>query len=389
MKFAIAAIVRDEFDYLFEWVAWYLEAGFEQFFLADNRSSDGTLQFLEALEQTGIAKVWHEPRREKAQYHAYNGMLERWGEEVDAIAFVDADEFIIHNENLPIVPYLQALMGNEKVGAVAINWRIFGSSGHIKQEDGLVIERFQLCAAENPEWRGNRHIKTVVKPGAVKAMYTHHAELHPGFDYFDSAGALMKFCDWHLREIDEMSPYSLHVNLEPLRINHYVIKSLQEFTEKKRRRGSVMSGPNYDRGHQLFINCDKNEVHHPDAAAQAPKIKRRMRLLEEMLKQNSHFYSTLEGNVDICNHEKISGWVYAPEQPELRLSVNIFVNGIHKITLPAIVNNLQIKGQGIGADIDYGFNYSFEPKLNPGDVVEVSVYANPYRFAKEILIGGG
>lgn len=376
MKLSIGAIVLDEFDYLLEWLAWYLQAGFDRFYLADNGSSDGTLQFLEALEQAKIAKVWYEPRREKAQLYAYNGMLEKWGPEIDGIAFVDADEFIVHENGLPVTPYLQQLMSKPNIGAVGINWRIFGSGGHLKQEQGLVIERFQKCAAES-EWRGNRHIKSVVKPEAVEYMYCHHAELHPHYDYVDSNGTNLRFCDWHLQPIETASPYSLNVNLNPLRINHYVIKSLQEFTEKKRRRGSAVTGPNHDKGHELFIRCDKNELHYPYAAALAPLIKGRITELEDTLKQTSDFYLAINGDIEICTNERISGWLQSEGQNQKEIAVNIFVNGLHKAKVfsePA--QQPQIDRPGTYSN----FTYLFEPPLNIGDTVEVKVYANRYQF---------
>lgn len=387
MKFAVVAILRDEFDYLFEWIAWYLEAGFEQFYLADNGSRDGTLQFIEALEQAGIAKIWHEPCRKRAQIFAYNAILEKWGTEVDAIAFIDADEFIVSNDALPVADHLKKLMSNEKVGAVAINWRIFGSNGHLKQEPGLVIERFQTGAVE--EHALNQFIKTVVKPMAVKQIYVHEAELFPTFYYVDCVGKPMQFVNENRQPVNVPQGLSMQVRISPLRINHYVIKSLQEFTEKKRRRGDAIHGSDYDRGHHFFLHHDINEIYYGTASDYAQQIKKRMRMLEDKLKQDSHFFLRLKGNIGACTCSIIRGWVYAPERPALRLSVNVFVNGIYKATIPAFYNRPHIKKQDLNADGFCGFIHSFEPTLNNGDVVEVSVFANRYKFPKNRFVIAG
>ena len=58
---AIAAIFRDEFDYLLEWFAWHQIAGFKKFFIADNGSTDGTVALLEALGDLGIVDLIYQP----------------------------------------------------------------------------------------------------------------------------------------------------------------------------------------------------------------------------------------------------------------------------------------------------------------------------------------
>jgi|GEM_PF-4049655 len=58
MKFGIGAIFKDELDYILEWLAWRRLAGFARFFVADNGSSDGTRQLLEALGEAGLINLF-------------------------------------------------------------------------------------------------------------------------------------------------------------------------------------------------------------------------------------------------------------------------------------------------------------------------------------------
>ena len=57
----IAAIVKDEFAGLLEWIAYHRVLGVTGFIIADNGSRDGSRELLSALARLGIVTVLDQP----------------------------------------------------------------------------------------------------------------------------------------------------------------------------------------------------------------------------------------------------------------------------------------------------------------------------------------
>jgi glycosyltransferase involved in cell wall biosynthesis len=253
---AIGAIVKNEAPYLLEWIAFHRCLGIRRFFVADNGSTDGTTALLAGLDRAGVLRHIPFPGRpgEAPQLPAYAAIVAAHGREADWIAFLDADEFLLpgapHRRLPPIFAALPA-----EAGAVAVNWAVYGSSGHRSAGPGNVIERFTRRATR--EAPVNRHYKTVLRPAAFggTAETPHAFRLVPGFRTLRADG-------WPLEPGTTEEGQTGAVLWEPLRINHYVVKSWEEFAYRKRARGrATRAEPPRDRG---FFRChDSNEVADP------------------------------------------------------------------------------------------------------------------------------
>ena len=149
LRLAIGAIFKNEGPYILEWVAYHRALGIDRFRVADNGSDDGSTGLLAALDRAGV--VDHIPfpgaPGQPPQLPAYAEILRRHGPQADWIAFIDADEFLWPAPPLrSLRPVLAALDRLPGVGAVAVNWAIYGSAGHEQARPGLVIERFPARA---------------------------------------------------------------------------------------------------------------------------------------------------------------------------------------------------------------------------------------------------
>ena len=102
MKVALVAIVKDEHEYMLEWLAYHRAIiGIDGVIVADNVSSDGTSQLLEALDMAGYINRVHYPRLSPdagPQIPAYNDIVNRFGSDYDYFLFIDADEFLVNNK---------------------------------------------------------------------------------------------------------------------------------------------------------------------------------------------------------------------------------------------------------------------------------------------------
>lgn len=258
-RLAIGAIVKNEAPYVLEWVAYHRVLGVDRFFIADNGSDDGTTQLLAALHAIGIVDHFAFPGTagRPPQLPAYAQIMARYREQADWIAFIDADEFIVPtDEARSVLPYFSAL--GSSVGAVVLNWAIYGSSFHKEPSEGLVIERFTRRARKDHST--NLHYKTIVRTEAFRGVGSnpHLFRIRDGSWTIQADG-------FEVAEHPQKGPgLSERLVWTPLRINHYVVKSRAEFDCKKAPRGRATM-TNVFRDDRFFRGHDRNEVVEPMA----------------------------------------------------------------------------------------------------------------------------
>ncbi|MFC0266580.1 glycosyltransferase family 2 protein [Kushneria aurantia] len=284
MKLAVAAIVKDEIDSLAEWIAFHRMIGADYFLIADNGSRDGTLAYLQALQDERWLQVVsvNTPADEAPQLVAYRRLAALCPQWVDLIAFIDADEYLLP---LPaegaVVPrttlhaWLDRRFLDPDVGAVTMNWACFGSSGERFKKEGLVIERFQRRALK--AFGPNHHYKSIVRRTALKQMVNPH---HPELTFGRLVNARGEAFDYRLTpEGRERQGLSSEVVWEEARLNHYMVKSVEEFVLKKARRGSA-SKVGYHKTAEYFERHDKNDDACSLAAELGSRVNQELRHLE-------------------------------------------------------------------------------------------------------------
>jgi hypothetical protein len=278
LRLAIGAIFKNEGPYILEWVAYHRALGVDRFFVADNGSDDGSSEFLAALDQAGV--IDHIPfpgtPGQPPQLPAYAEILRRHGGQADWIAFIDADEFLLPaapaRSLRPVLAELDRLPG---VGAVAVNWAAYGSAGEEQAQPGLVIERFPARALRDTLL--NHHYKTILRPRAFAGVHEtpHLFRLRAGFRAVHADGSPLTPYGGHYHGLSKAILWS------PLRLNHYVVKSREEFFQRKRLRGRATK--NATRDATFFAVHDRNEEREPMASwlIEATRAERQ-RLLERL-----------------------------------------------------------------------------------------------------------
>lgn len=276
MKLFIAAIVKNELDALLEWIAYHRVLGVNGFIIADNGSNDGTRELLGSLAKLGIVTVIDYPTvgAQKPQLPAYEKILRTCPRDVDLLAFIDADEFLLPLEQEQLIPTLQGWFADDSVSAVALNWSNFGSNGEIFAEEGLVIERFTKRAPQT--FNVNHNFKSIVRPARTERFFNpHYASLRYG-RYIDVQGHDLVLHPKHGNGV------SANVIWNGIRVNHYAVKSLEEFLLGKHLRGSAAT-VNRVKHKAYFKAHDRNDETCLLAAALAPRVKAEMTALGERL----------------------------------------------------------------------------------------------------------
>ena len=238
---SVCAIAKDEGAYFKEWIEWHLGHGVEKFYIYDNGSTDETKSVLAPYINKGVVDYIYWPGHRR-QLAAYDDCLERNRFTSRWIAFIDLDEFIEPIRDASITDFLT---GMEDFAAVEINWLIYGSSGMKTKTPGTVMERFKCHSL--PNHRLNRHVKSIVNPRRVFTMIGCHEAAKISGYIADSHGQPVK------RNFRDREPQQ-----DIIRINHYAVKSYEEFVEKQARGRA--SGTQKTVKAEYFTQYDLNDM---------------------------------------------------------------------------------------------------------------------------------
>jgi hypothetical protein len=254
---AIAAPVRCEARYLLEWIAYHRMLGIEIFLLADNGGWDHTSKLLQDLSAAGIVLRFDWRDQWGFQMAFYGQMLQLAASFIDGLFLIDVDEFLRPDlaSRTGFSASVEKWLADPGIGAVALNWAIYGSSNRVVPGTGLVIERFTHRAAK--DFPVNRHAKTFVKPAACEGPADNpHAVILRSGRYTDTRG---EDVIWDT-STDFKTGLTARVTWDFLRVDHFVVKSHSEFIEKQARGSLLTKEVDWN---AYFALHDRNDVFDP------------------------------------------------------------------------------------------------------------------------------
>jgi len=226
-KVSICAIFKDEADYLKEWIEFHRLVGIEHFYLYNNNSTDDYQTILQSYIDEGVVSLKNWPIKQ-GQMQAYKDFMDTNAAETEWVGFIDIDEFVVPNKYDNVYEFLKKFSNRP---SVIIYWKFFGTSGKIRRNiKGLLTEEF-VTAWPKYVNIGKFFFNTKYEYdfGYKLNSYMHstwgkYKGIHlPAVNLFD------RVCSFGCNSVpnDDM----------PIQINHYVIKSYQEYVEKKSKRG--------------------------------------------------------------------------------------------------------------------------------------------------------
>lgn len=197
-RLAICAMFKNEAPWLKEWLTYHHKVlGVEHFYLYNNESTDAFMDVLKPFVDQGIVELFEwgssDPSHlatgpfmdapwSAAQLGAYNDCLKnRALGKAKWVAMIDIDEFIVPVQGVKSFYALLNQAEKNKKGTVAIQWRVFGTSGVEKlAEKELLTEKLIWRSKDEHPW--NQLVKSIHRPEAVAFCIVHVAEkLNPNF----------------------------------------------------------------------------------------------------------------------------------------------------------------------------------------------------------------
>lgn len=233
MKSIICTIIKDERQFIREWVDWHLNIRFDKIYIFEDFGSTSHSDLLEDLIKEKKVEVvalddgkvpvsnagyGHRPSGVKpTQYSLYIWFFNKVKKEnlADWIAFIDVDEFI-NFENGYNLERLEEEYSNK--GGILLSWKQYGANGHIKRPEGGVVENYTGSwqpPREGDEW-GHKSLVNVAVTEGFETVHT------------------FKGCE-HTNGGDKRAPQCY----DKAWINHYFTKSWEDWCDRIFNRGNM------------------------------------------------------------------------------------------------------------------------------------------------------
>ncbi len=223
---AIVAIIKNEAPYIREWIEFHKLAGVDKFYIYNNESTDNIEEVLNPYIKNGLVTYRYFPG-EAMQIKAYQDAILKYKFHNKYMAFIDVDEFLLPISGENIFDIVDNIIGeNQHTGGLAVQWCVYGSSGHKTKPEGLVIENYLWHATENfiKESIINRHIKSICNPRKVNEfLHCHYPKYWQEYYSVNTNNHIVK------------EAFTEELCWDKLRINHYFSKSYEEFLQKRAR----------------------------------------------------------------------------------------------------------------------------------------------------------
>ena len=247
-RHCLLSAVKNEGPDLLQWVCYHRAIGFSAILIYSNDCTDLSDTLLGALAALGwVTHIRQQPPPDQsAQGFAAKRALDRAEvQTADWVIWLDADEFLnIHRGAGHLADLVDVLSTAE---GLALNWRLFGDSGHDTSDDSLVMARF--TRASLPKQRQSRTVKTLFRMGPGIADLDIHRPLwsqgSAPLRVLDAAGAPLSQ-DFLLHPKPNGRPADmLEKGMQRYdigQINHYAVKALDRVALKQRRGNGLIAG---------------------------------------------------------------------------------------------------------------------------------------------------
>jgi hypothetical protein len=212
MKIGLVTIQKNRAPWVHEWLAFHKVVGFTNFYFYAHNCTDGTDQVVNQLAQTYNLKSFSLNTFEnQVQLKVYQHAYENFAHECDWLA-------------------------------------CFGSSGHIEEPSGLMIENYR----RRPDYgfEINRHIKSIVRGRQSSRVGPNAHMFVTPWGTQDELGRPIDF------GLTKYAP-----SFSRFRINHYVCQSYQYFKQSKQGSGAADAGAGYVRPDTWWTKHDHNDEH--------------------------------------------------------------------------------------------------------------------------------
>ena len=168
---SVCLIIRDENEYLEEWLKWHIKQGVQHFYIYDHGSKYPVKDFLKEQSiviREKVTVINFGGKHDFAQHEAYNNCIEMYENESRWIGFIDSDEFVRMKIGKTIPEFLRDY---EEYAGVFMAWVMYGADGHKEMQNLPCRRRFlNVTHSRSSEDMG----KVFIQPKLFSYMMIHN-----------------------------------------------------------------------------------------------------------------------------------------------------------------------------------------------------------------------
>ena len=240
MTSCILTVIKNEHEYLDEWITYHLNLGINHIFILEDIDSDSHKNICDKYSDTvtldSVLSVLDEETRKIAievktlnKYsvqHIYfrnglNYLKKRYSDKYEWCFIIDIDEFItLENENDSLENVLNIFNDYE---AFVMSWKCYGANGIVKKPDYSNKGVVEIFAKESVDKMPNQ-VKSCYKLRTFNPdfLYTHHCPLN-----------ICKWCN------ADFIKDKINATYNKIYLRHYITKSWEEYVWKRKIRGFI------------------------------------------------------------------------------------------------------------------------------------------------------
>jgi len=253
---SMVGIFRQENAWLDEWIQYHHAVGVEHFYMV----SDDVTPFVKVSDRIlqpyvdrGLVTLVHvnemgdaiSGNRAALQDDVYKEIIKRAVGKTRWLGIIDLDELLLPRSCDDLREFLREF---EEYSGLAVHVQLFGTSGYIKRPPTLINH---LLRRAETMFGCNGWLKCIIKPDKTNTDVHWYLTLHhPPM----TEGAIVKE-----NHVPVHGGYCGNITTEKIALNHYALRSWQDYCETKEYRNQFGLTMN-DYGMDYFLRHDRNEV---------------------------------------------------------------------------------------------------------------------------------
>jgi len=271
---AVFCNARDE-KHIREWAAHHLLIGFNRIIIFDHNSKVPLSTVFQNFDKRVAIIRYNTPQSQNnVKIHLMNNALHIAKQmKFDWFIYLDADEFIILNNNL--IGIKDLLNRYNFADSLALNWLKFGTNNLKTDPDDLILDSYTKS-----DLKLNKHVKSFVRPSQAT---------HSNNPHFYNIKNKNRMCALNTILNPKKEPYSFNTcNIEYNKVSafiaHYLYQSEETYINRKINLPMDDNGKNREK-----IDAEKLHTMHNSIENIFPKIKY-AKNVRRFLKQYGHIF---------------------------------------------------------------------------------------------------
>jgi len=225
-ELCIMAIFKNEEEYMEEWLIHHIKEGFDHFYLYNNDPNIEKYNYLTKYKEYITIIPWINKENigsNSIQRQAYKHCIDTYGNDYQYILMLDLDEFIENTNNSTTKNFIKTL-DKKTTKALKVQRFNYNSNGHIKKPEGGVMENYtkkeKICSSYKTMGNIDYIEKGVNFYGVHDYVYKNkNGKIYNSYLNYEKDGFPNRCEKENINEI-------------PLVINHYYLKSYEEYLER-------------------------------------------------------------------------------------------------------------------------------------------------------------